>query len=95
MTIECLSTLCSQQITRQPPLVWGQFLLLPFQHLFLLVFPETTSGPRHEKTNNVVSNQDRHKTELYKHRRLLEAGNFRFRKKRNCSIFVAKTKVLI
>ena len=31
--------------------------------------------PPHEKTNNVVS-----KTELWKHRRWLEAGNFGFRK---------------
>ena len=34
-------------------------------------------------------------TELYKHRRWLEAGNFVFRKKRNCAIPVAKTKTLI
>ena len=30
---------------------------------------------------------------LYSHRRWLEAGNFGFRKKRNCTIRVAKTKV--
>ena len=34
-------------------------------------------------------------TELYKHRRWLEAGNFGFRKLRNCTIHVAKTKALI
>ena len=34
-------------------------------------------------------------TGQYKHRRWLEAGNFRFRKNRNCIICVAKTKVLI
>ena len=34
-------------------------------------------------------------TELYKHRRWLEAGNFRIREKRNCTIRVAKTKALI
>ena len=34
-------------------------------------------------------------TGLYKHRRWLEAGNFGFRKKRNCTIRVAKTKALI
>ena len=33
----------------------------------------------HEKTNNVVSEQVRHKH--YSHRRWLEAGNFRLRKK--------------
>ena len=34
-------------------------------------------------------------TELYKHRRWLEAGNFGFKKKRNYTIPVAKTNVLI
>ena len=34
-------------------------------------------------------------TGLYSHRRWLEAGNFGFRKKRNCTIRVAKTKALI
>ena len=32
---------------------------------------------------------------MYSHRRWLEAGNFGFRKKRDCSIYVAKTKGLI
>ena len=35
------------------------------------------------------------KTELYKHRRWLEAGNFRFRKLRNCTICVVTTKEFI
>ena len=43
-----------------------------------------TIEPRHEKTNNVVFVQ-----EPYKHRRWLEAGNFGFRKQRNCTILVA------
>ena len=34
-------------------------------------------------------------TGLYSHRRWLEAGNFGLRKKRNCTIRVAKTKALI
>ena len=34
-------------------------------------------------------------TELQKHRRWLEAGNFEFNKKRDCTIHVAKTKALI
>ena len=34
-------------------------------------------------------------TGLYNHRRWLEAGNFGFRKKRDCTIHVAKTKALI
>ena len=32
---------------------------------------------------------------LYSHRRWLEAGNFGFRKKRDCSIYVVKKKALI
>ena len=32
---------------------------------------------------------------MYSHRRWIEAGNFGFRKKRNCTIRVAKSKVLI
>ena len=32
---------------------------------------------------------------LYKHRRWLETGNFGFRKQRNCTIGIAKTKVMI
>ena len=34
-------------------------------------------------------------TGLYSFRRLLEARNFGFRKKRDCTIYVAKTKALI
>ena len=34
-------------------------------------------------------------TKLYSHRRGLEARNFGFRKKRDCTICVAKTKALI
>ena len=34
-------------------------------------------------------------TSLYKHRRWLEAINFGFRKKRNCTTHEAKTKALI
>ena len=44
--------------------------------------------PVREKTSNLGS-------DLYMHRRWLEAGNFGFRKKRNCTIRVAKTKALI
>ena len=33
-------------------------------------------------------------TKLYKHRRFVDAGNFGFKKKRNCTIRVAKTTVL-
>ena len=34
-------------------------------------------------------------TSLYSCRKRLEAGNFGFRKKRNCTVCVAKTKALI
>ena len=34
-------------------------------------------------------------TKLYMHRKWLEAGNFRFKKRRDSTICVAKTKVLI
>ena len=48
-----------------------------------------------EKTNNLCFPPGQTQTALYKHRRWLEAGNFGFRKKKNCPIRVAKTKVLI
>ena len=51
--------------------------------------------PHHEKTNNVDSKLVRHKSSCSKHSRWLEAGNFGFRKQINCTIRVAKTKVLI
>ena len=38
---------------------------------------------------------NRSDTELFKHRRWLEAGNFGFGKKRNCTNHVVKTKMLI
>ena len=43
----------------------------------------------------VISDQVRHKPGLYSHRRWLQAWNFAFRKKRECTIQVAKTKALI
>ena len=49
--------------------------------------------PHHEKTNNGVSNQVRHKPSVC--RKWLEAGNFGLRKERNCTIPLAKTKSLI
>ena len=52
----------------------------------------------HDKTNNLgfrpgLTQTDQ--TGLYSHKRWLEAGNFKFRKERNCTIPVAKTKALI
>ena len=48
-----------------------------------------------EKTNNLGFQPGPTQTGLYKHRRWLETGNFGFRKMRNCTICVAKTKALI
>ena len=48
-----------------------------------------------EKTNNLCFRPGSTQTSLYSHRKGLEAGNFGFRKKRNCAIHVAKTKALI
>ena len=52
----------------------------------------TINEPVHEKTNSLGSDQVRYKPACTV---TLEAGNFGFRKKRNCNIRVAKTKALI
>ena len=49
----------------------------------------------HDKTNNLGFRPGATQTGLYSHRRWLEAGNFGCRKKRNCTIRIAKTKALI
>ena len=51
--------------------------------------------PSQEKTNNFCFRTDPTQTVLYKHRRWLEARNFGFKKERNCTSCVAKTKALI
>ena len=51
--------------------------------------------PRCEKTGLRGFRPGPIQTVLYCHRRWLEASNFGFRKKRNCSIRIAKTKALI
>ena len=51
--------------------------------------------PVREKTNNLGFRPGLIPTELYKQRRWLEAWNFGFKKKRDCTIRVAKTKALI
>ena len=56
---------------------------------------QKVNGPSHEKTNNLGFRPSPTQTRLYSHRRWLEPGNFRFEKKRNFTIPVAKTKVLI
>ena len=49
------------------------------------------SEPVREKTNNLCFGPGQTQTDLY---RWLEAGNFECRKKRNCTIHVAKTNLL-
>ena len=54
-----------------------------------------TYESRRQKTGLWVFRPGLTQTGLYSHRRWLEAGNFVSRKKRNCTIRVAKTKALI
>ena len=51
--------------------------------------------PLHEKTKNSCFRPGPTQTDGYGHRTRLEARNFRFKKKRNYTICVAKTKTLI
>ena len=51
--------------------------------------------PRREKTGLRGFRPAPIQTGLYGHRSRLEAWNFEFKKKRNCTIRVAKTKALI
>ena len=51
--------------------------------------------PVHEITDNLGFRPGQTQTGLYSHRRWIEAGNFGLRKRRNCTIRVAKTKALI
>ena len=61
------------------------------QHIELSIRNE----PRCEKTGLRGFRPGPTQTRLYSHRRWLEAGNFEFRKKRDYTIRVAKTKALI
>ena len=60
-----------------------------------IFFITTLFEPVHEKSNNLGFPPGPIQTRLYSHRRWLEAGNFGFRKKRYCTLRVAKTKALI
>ena len=51
--------------------------------------------PHGEKTCLLGFRPDLTQTRLHIHRRWLEAGNSGFRKKRDCTIYVVKTKALI
>ena len=54
-----------------------------------------TYEPRHEQTGLWGFRPGLTQTNLYSHRSRLEALNFGFKKKRDCTIHVAKTKLLI
>ena len=54
-----------------------------------------TYEPVRERTNNFGFRPGLIQTELYKHRRWLEALNFGFKKKKDCTNRVAKTRALI
>ena len=54
-----------------------------------------TTEPVHGKTNNLGFRTGLTQIRLYSHRRWLESSNFGFKKKRNRTICVAKTKALI
>ena len=60
-----------------------------FNPIFVLYEPSL------KKTNNLAFCTGPTQTKLYKHRRWLEAGNFRFRKDKKCTVRVAKTKALL
>ena len=61
----------------------------------LSTFVGLLSEPRREKPGLRDFRPGPTQTGLYSHRKWLEAGNFGFRKLRNCTIRVAKTKALI
>ena len=54
-----------------------------------------TYEPRCEETGLRGFRPGPTQTRLYNHTRWLETGNFEFRKHRDCTIYVAKTKALI
>ena len=65
-------------------------MIFPVCCLFIMKFE-----PLHDKTNNLRFQPGPTQTELYKHRRWLEARSFGFKKKRDYTIHVAKTNALI
>ena len=71
-------------------LVLGAQIFLPWQLISCFQYE-----PRREKICLRGFQPGQTQTKLYSHRRCLKAGNFRFRKKGDCTIDVAKTKALI
>ena len=74
-------------------LVPGHCLLFTFIHFKSRAFCKIE--PRREKTGLRGFRPGPTQTGLYSHRRWLEAGNFVFRNKRDCTTPVAKTKALV
>ena len=66
-----------------------------YESLCAYVHVETLFEPRCEKTGLQGFRPGLTQTGLCSHRRWLEAWNYGFRKKRDCTIHVAKTKALI
>ena len=66
-----------------------------YLYSFIPVLREAQSGPLHMKSNNLGFRPGLTQTSLYSHRKGLEALNVEFKKKKNCTIRVAKTKALI
>ena len=66
-----------------------------FSHHLLHTVASWSHEPRRQKTGLRGFRPGPTQTGLYSHRRWLEAWNFGFRKQRDCTIRVAKTKALI
>ena len=81
-------------MTQQFKLMGNQKFMLAF-HFSQVIMQKVQNKPVREKTNSLCFRQGPTQLSLYKHRRWLESGNFGFRKKRNSTIRVAKTKALI
>ena len=60
-----------------------------------IMFEAKTYEPSHEKASNLCLRPGLTQTGLYSHRKRLEAKDFGFKKKRDCTLRVAKTKALI
>ena len=76
-----------------PPNIYIKFGILFY--LLIDFVSLSTYKPRHDKPGFLGFRPGPTQTRLYSHRRWLEARTFGFRKWRDCTIYVAKTKGLI
>ena len=89
------------QLSSNMYLICSSGCLSSFSNIFIFFkcikgeFPFTIYEPRCEKTGLQGFRPGSTQTRLYSYRRWLEAGNFVSKKKRDCTIRVAKTKTLI